>query len=332
MVVTNPVGHVRPALPAAIRQAWQFSPMLILFVGANVGFFAVSFAGLLTDPRLILGAPAWAKTLKFSMSFVIYGATLLWMLGYVKTRPRAARIVAFATGAILLAEMVLLALQAARGHAIHFNQSTLFDTLVWRLMSIGISIFYLFDIIGGVLIARETFVNPALGLGIKLGITMALIGFGLGFLMVVPNAAQLPILMRGGHLDYIGAHTVGALVDGQTGMIPILGWNMDGGDLRIPHFIGIHGAQFIPLVAGIAMLLGARGVDGKRGLSVTRQRALVVVGAAFYFGLTMLVLWQALRNESIVSPSAATLAVLAALGLVTLASATVVILFRRSHA
>jgi hypothetical protein len=307
-----------PSLNASsslIRKAWAFSPMLTLMTGANVLFFGIALIGLFADPRLVLNSPNWAKTLKFSASVFIYGVTLLWMLSFVKRRPRAAKVVAFATGVILLFEMGLIMLQAVRGAAVHYNQSTPFDTVVWRVMSLTIFIVYAFNVVGAVLIARERFANPVLGLGVKLGIVMAMIGIGLGGLMAGPTAPQLAVLQSGGQLDFLGAHNVGALVDGGTRMLPILGWNMDGGDLRIPHFIGIHGAQFIPFVAAIAMALGVR------GLSTNRQRALVWVGAAFYAGLTMLVTWQALRDESIVAPGAQTIIV--GIGLVLVAAATI---------
>lgn len=309
MVITQQPAQAPFATPKSsfIRNAWHFSPMLTLMTGANVLFFALALIGLLVDPRLVLNSPAWAKTLKFSVSVFIYGLTLLWMLSFVKRRPRAAKVIAFASGAILLMEMLLIMLQAVRGVAMHYNQSTPFDTIVWRFMSVTIFVLYAFDIAGAVLIVREKFANPVLGLGVKLGIIMAMIGLGLGGLMTGPTSAQLSVLQSGGQLDYLGAHNVGALVDGGTRMLPILGWNMDGGDLRIPHFVGIHGAQFIPFVAAIAMAFGAR------GLSANRQRALVWVGAAFYVSLTMLVTWQALRNESIVAPSVETF--LAAVGL-----------------
>lgn len=93
------------ALPALVRRAWQFSPMLALMTGANVLFFALALIGLFVDPRLVLNSPNWAKTLKFSASVFIYGVTLLWMLSFVRRRVRAARVIAFATGAILLFEM-----------------------------------------------------------------------------------------------------------------------------------------------------------------------------------------------------------------------------------
>jgi hypothetical protein len=279
--------------------------------GANVLFFGIALIGLFADPRLVLNAPTWAKTLKFSVSVFIYGTTLLWMLSFVKSRSRAAKIIAFATGAILLFEMGLIILQAVRGVAVHYNQSTPFDTIIWRAMSVTIFIVYAFNIVGAVLVVREKFANPVLGLGVKLGIIMAMIGLGLGGLMTAPSAPQLAVLQSGGQLDYLGAHNVGAFVDGQTRMLPVLGWNMDGGDLRIPHFIGIHGAQFIPFVAAMAMALGTR------GLSTNRQSGLVWVGAAFYAGLTALVTWQALRNESIVAPGLETLIV--AVGLIGLA-------------
>jgi len=30
--------------------------------------------------------------------------------------------------------------------------------------------------------------------------------------------------------------------------IPFLGWNKDGGDLRILHFLGIHALQILPFI------------------------------------------------------------------------------------
>ena len=101
-------------------------------------------------------------------------------------------------------------------------------------------------------------------------------------------------------------------------MIPFLGWNMDGGDLRIAHFIGLHAMQVLPILA--LFLLGRM-----PKLSQSRNLALVWVGGLSYLGLTLLALWQALRNQSIVAPDALTLAALGGLTAIAIVATIVIV-------
>ena len=91
-----------------------------------------------------------------------------------------------------------------------------------------------------------------------------------------------------------GAHTVGA-PDGRAGL-PGVGWSREHGDLRIPHFLGLHALQFLPL---LAVVLGRR---GRTAASVRMMRAL----AASYAALFAVLLVQALRGEALVAPSLTT--------------------------
>jgi hypothetical protein len=177
-------------------------------------------------------------------------------------------------------------------------------------------VLFAMNLAGALAMARQKMIDPVIGVAVKLGFIAAMIGFGLGFLMTMPNATQLAALEAGQQLTMIGAHNVNALIDGQTRMIPVLGWNMDGGDLRIPHFVGMHGAQLVPLAALLIKRL--------RRIAGRAQVQLVCVAAAAHLGLTALVTWQALRDQSIVAPDMLTLGVLAALIAVTTLAARVV--------
>ena len=93
-----------------------------------------------------------------------------------------------------------------------------------------------------------------------------------------------------------GAHTVGA-PDGGPGLTGT-GWSVEHGDLRVPHFLGLHAMQILPL---LALALRRR-----RSTESARVR-LVMVAVASYAALFATLLWQALRGQSLVQPDGATI-------------------------
>jgi hypothetical protein len=97
----------------------------LAFVGATMLLvLAVSLAGLLLDPRVITGATAWLKPMKFAISISIYCFTLLWMLTFVRGHPRLAGLISWVTAVALLVEMVIIVGAAAFGTTSHYNVST----------------------------------------------------------------------------------------------------------------------------------------------------------------------------------------------------------------
>ncbi len=117
--------------------------------------------------------------------------------------------------------------------------------------------------------------------------------------MAVPNSQQLAAAHVTGRLPIVGAHTVGA-PDGGPGL-PVTGWSADHGDLRVAHFLGMHGLQVLPV---LAWWIGRRRFAGDdRG-----QRNLIFAAAASYLALFGLILWQAFRGQSIARPDSLSLA------------------------
>ena len=111
------------------------------------------------------------------------------------------------------------------------------------------------------------------------------------------SAAQLADGRAGNRNTISGAHTVGA-PDGGPGL-PGTGWSVEHGDLRVPHFVGLHAMQVLPL---LAVFLARR-----PGAESRRMRLISVAGTS-YFLLFALLLVQALRGEALAAPSAGTLA------------------------
>lgn len=300
MYRTRNGDNARPAILAAARR----QPLLALTVAVNLALLLVALIGLVIDPRTVLGAPTWMKTLKFTISVALYAGTLIWVLNAITRRPRLVRFIGNASGVIFLIEIGIIVLQAARGVPAHFNAATVLDGVLFSIMGIGITSMWALNVIAFVLLLREKMQTRAMTWAVRGGLMIALIGMALAFFMTSPNATQMAALQSGQRLSMIGAHNVNALVDGQTRMLPVLGWNLDGGDLRIAHFIGLHAIQALPLLA-----LWLR----RRSLGDGAQTALVGIGGAAYLGVTLLTLWQALRSESIASPGTLTLTALGVL-------------------
>jgi hypothetical protein len=302
--------------------AWH-RPLMTLAV-AMAALAVACTVGLVVDGRTVTGLPIWDKPLKFALSTLIYAVTWAWLIALVREhRPaRSARWThaAGTVAAVLLAlELVIIVGQAARGETSHFNNATPFDAWLYRTMGVSIAVVWLATLSVTAALFRVRGLDPARAVALRAGATIAVVGIGLGFLMTVPSAAQIA---AGG--DIVGAHTVG-LADGGPGL-PFLGWSTVGGDLRIPHFVGMHALQAIPLLL-IGLELLAPRVPVLRDPAVRRR--LIAVAATAFAGLLALLTWQALRGQSIVAPDAVTLVVA---GLLVVATAVAAIAVLRKAA
>ncbi len=303
--------------PARVRWhrplLWVAAAMVPLTLFASIARFI--------DPAVITGLNAWDKPLKFALSTIIYTVTWSWLIGQLQRGRRIASVAGSVIALMLAIELVIITAAAAMGTTSHFNLTTPLSATMWSIMGASITILWLASFAAALVLLRNPFGDRARTLAIRLGALISLVGLGLGFLMTSPTAQQLADF-RG----IAGAHTVG-LADGGPGL-PILGWSTVAGDLRIPHFVGMHALQAIPL-ALIAIELASRRFP--RLLQVQVRSGLVWVVSGGYLALVAMVTWQALRGQSIVRPDSVTLLVTAAIVAATGAAAVAVLAARRTR-
>jgi hypothetical protein len=291
---------------ALIRRAWQFNRLLTLTILINLALVPAITAAAFLNPQVIGGVNGWFKPLKFVISAAIYAATFLWLLTFVRGRDRWVGRLATGVSLALLVEIGLIILQAARGVTSHFNVATPLDAAIFTFMGIFISLLAVLNLVLAIFLIFQRIDDPVVAWGLRLAVLISLLGMVPGMLMTGgPTPAQQAALAAGGPLTVVGAHSVG-IADGGPGL-PFLGWSTVGGDLRVGHFLGLHGMQALPL---LAFALTRPRVS--RRLSTQRRVALVWIGGASYAALTVLTIWQALRGQALVAPDGMTLAMLGA--------------------
>ena len=267
---------------------------------------AASVVGLLVDPRVITGAPAWLKPFKFAISTAVYSLTLAWIFGWLTGWPRVRRVVGWTTAIVFVLEVAIIDAQAWRGTTSHFNVSTPLNAVLFSVMGAAILLQTLVSVAVAVALWRQPFTDRTLAWALRLGMTLTIVGALTGPLMTRPTAAQLAAARAGARLTIVGAHSVGG-VDGGPGL-PVTGWSREHGDMRVPHFIGLHAIQALALVA--------IGLTRWRRPEVIRVKAMLTA-AASYAGLFLLLLWNALRGTSLAAPDGAAMASIGLWAMVT---------------
>jgi hypothetical protein len=298
-----------------IRRALDWHRPLMAVAALMVVVAAACLVGGLVDDRMVTGAPVWDKPAKFSLSILVYAVSWAWLIAHLPRFRRAAHALGTVVAVALVVEQAAIVGAAAAGTTSHFNISTPFATGLWGVMAVSITVLYLCTFVTSLAVLRLRLPDPALTLAIRTGALIALVGIGLAYLMTSPTAAQLADFH-----GVAGAHAVGA-DDGGPG-VPVLGWSTTAGDLRIPHFVGMHALQVIPVSA---LLLG---LAGRRipALAPDRVRVrLVGIAAVAYLAVIALVTAQALAGQPITAPSPAVIAAGSGIAATVLLAAVVVV-------
>jgi hypothetical protein len=285
---------------ALFSQAWHFNRTLTVSVVLMTLLIPLPLIGMVIDPKIITGVNGWVKPFKFLVSAAIYGATFLWLLTYVRGRKRLVQFAATITGVVLLTEILLIIVQVVRGQASHFNAATALDATVFSIMGVAITVLATMNLLLATLLMFQRLGSPVFGWALRLGVLASFVGMSTAFLMTAgPTPEQLAAMQAGEEVSSIGAHSVG-VPDGGPGL-PFLGWSTEGGDLRVPHFIGLHGMQVIPLLGWLLTRSSAR-----RRWDRSERLAFVWIGGLAYLGWILLLTWQALRGQSVIAPDAQT--------------------------
>jgi hypothetical protein len=288
------------AIQLGLSRLWKSDRALTAAALLMLGALAAFLVGIVADPRVITGVPAWLKPAKFAISTAIYMLTLAWIFTYLSEWPRLRRLVGRATVGIFILEVAIIALQAWRGTTSHFNASTPFNATLFAVMGSAIVVQTLMSVLVAVALWRQRFEDRALGWALRTGMVITIAGASLGGMMTRPTESQLAQIAETRQVSLVGAHTVGA-PDGGPGL-PGTGWSVEHGDLRVPHFIGLHALQVLPV---IALLPWWRRIDDAR-----RARLMVVAGSS-YATIFLILIWQALRGQALINPDALTLGALA---------------------
>ncbi|MBT9499677.1 MAG: hypothetical protein IV092_00430 [Burkholderiaceae bacterium] len=192
------------------------------------------------DERLLRGANVWIKPIKFTLSIAVLALTTAWFVGHLPAAQRQSRAIDRVVWLLIAAgsfELAYITLQAALGQASHYNVADAWHAAMYTLMGIGAMVLTATQ----PLLAWQLYRHPdtrrpaAYRLAVLLGLVLTF-AFGAGVGMLLGDR-QPP--------------------DGGA-TLPLLGWVLDGGDLRPAHFVGIHAGQLLPLIGLAAAALAGR--------------------------------------------------------------------------
>jgi hypothetical protein len=210
------------------------------------------------DDRQIRGANLWIKPIKFMLSTAAFALTTVWLMGLL---PPSQRQTLGMNGMVwvlivtALFEVVYITAAAAWGSESHHNTGSPWRAAMFGLMAIA----------AVALTATQAFLAwaiwrhaphsplPVAAQGVVLGLMLTwLLGTASGFLL---GGRQPPLY--------------------GDGALPLLGWQLSGGDGRPAHFLGLHAHQLL-LVPGFLL---QRYVSHDTGVFLLWTISFVYVGA-----------------------------------------------------
>ncbi|MFE3442967.1 hypothetical protein ACFXNW_08040 [Nocardia sp. NPDC059180] len=315
-----------------LRRGRLHRPLLAM-VGAMTALAIVSAGGVVVDDRMLLDESVWVKPLKFGIAFAIYGLTLAWLLALPHRGRRATWWLGTVFAVTGFLDVGFIAVQAARGTFSHFNNydSDPVNVIGQQIFASSVPGLFFANLVIVLILCWQRLVDRPTTWAIRAGLALAVAGMVQAYLMGF-TGTQRVLDTEGRVVELIAGHTVvdpadrtEAARDG-AGM-PITHWSTIGGDLRIPHFLGLHGIQVLLLAVIISAWLRQRHPWLRDERTRTELVGVLALGCAGLFGLTY---WQAMRAQPLLRPDAAT--VLAFATLLAVVACLTALVYRRARA
>lgn len=236
---------------AAFRMWWVAAA-----AGLALGLAALALQAL--DPRELAGVNIWVKPAKFGFSLALHLATLAVIAALLSPAQWLGQALLLIAAMSIIAgviEMTWIIRQASLAQASHFNISTPFHAAMYQVMAVGAVVLIGAAGAMGALVALDQ--GWSHGEVLRWGIVLGLVA---GTLLTLFTAFSIGAAMS----PFIGAET------GEAARMPVTGWSLTRGDLRVSHFLATHMLQVVP----VAALLADRWLEPQRALATVFMVAL----------------------------------------------------------
>jgi hypothetical protein len=263
-----PLGVLNPNQPSFLTGLLHRSKPLVYLGLLMLVCAAVTALAALFDERMIRGMGIWVKPIKFMLSTAAFALTTAWLMGLLQPAQRQTRLIKSMVWVLVVTavfEVGYITVAAAMGTESHHNTKT--PTLAWMYTAMGVA--------ATLLTATQGVLAWAIWRNNKA--------------RVMPVAAQAVVI--GLALTWVLGTISGFLLGGKQppvfapGAVPLLGWNLSGGDARPAHFLGLHAHQLIVLF----------GYGLQRHLPTQRATLMLWAGSAAYVGVWVWVMRLAMR-------------------------------------
>jgi hypothetical protein len=236
------VARTLAAAPSWLR-AVEFEPRLTAAGLAMAALIVPTLLAYAIEPRTFQGVNVWLKPLKFEISIALYLLTLALCLPLTSRAFSASWLGRFTVWPVIVLiwfEILYIGWRASRAEASHYNRDSWLDAALYDAMGAAAVTFTLAAGAMAYGLARRDAqrIAPVLRWALVIGLGLTCI---LG-------------LVSGGLLGTAPGHFVGT-VPAEHPTVPLFGWSLAIGDLRVAHFLGLHAVHVIPAFGLLVWLL-----------------------------------------------------------------------------